>query len=94
MRPEMAVETKEVHKHRSRARVQKSEQRKREEDEGNKGKLDCGEVQEHREGNEVRKQQCSYNTLKALAKTQQHTSAVIEDGSGNILTESTVVLYR
>ena len=36
----------------------------------------------------------SYNTLKALIKTQQHKSAVIEDGNGNILTESTTVLNR
>ena len=34
----------------------------------------------------------AYNTLKAITKTQQHKSAVIEDSSGNILTESTVVL--
>ena len=36
----------------------------------------------------------AYNTLKALTKTQQHKSAVIEDSSGNILTESTAVLNR
>ena len=36
----------------------------------------------------------SFNTLKALTKTQQHTSAVIEDSSGNILTKSTAVLNR
>ena len=35
-----------------------------------------------------------YNTLKALTKTQQHKSVVIEDSSGNILTESTAVLNR
>ena len=34
----------------------------------------------------------AYKTLKALTKTQQHKSAVIEDSSGNILTESTAVL--
>ena len=34
----------------------------------------------------------AYSTLKALTKTQQHESAVIEDGSGNILKESTGVL--
>ena len=34
----------------------------------------------------------AYNTLKALTKTQQHKSAVIEDGSGNIMMESTAVL--
>ena len=34
------------------------------------------------------------NTLKALTKTQQHKSAVIEDSNGNILTESTAVLNR
>ena len=33
-----------------------------------------------------------YNTLKALIKTQQHKSEVIEDSSGNILTESAAVL--
>ena len=36
----------------------------------------------------------AYNTLKALTKTQQHTSAVIKDRSGNILMESTAVLNR
>ena len=36
----------------------------------------------------------AYNTLKALTKTQQHKSVVIEDSSGNILTESTAVLNR
>ena len=36
----------------------------------------------------------AYNTLKALTKTQQHESAVIEESSGNILTESKAVLYR
>ena len=35
-----------------------------------------------------------YNTLKALIKIQQQKSAVIEDSSGNILTESTAVLSR
>ena len=34
----------------------------------------------------------AYNTRKALTKTQQHKSAVIEDSGGNILTESTAVL--
>ena len=32
------------------------------------------------------------DTLKALTETQQHKSTVIEDNSGNILTESTAVL--
>ena len=36
----------------------------------------------------------AYNTLKALTKIQQHKSAVIEDSSENILTESIVVLNR
>ena len=36
----------------------------------------------------------AFNTLKALTKTQQHKSAVIEDSSGGILTESTAVLNR
>ena len=34
----------------------------------------------------------AYNTLKALTKTQQYKSAVIEDSRGNILTESIAVL--
>ena len=46
-------------------------------------------MQEHREGNDVRN-----NALKALTKSQQHKSAVIEDSSANILTESTAVLIR
>ena len=33
----------------------------------------------------------AHTILKALTKTQQHKSAVIEDSSGNILTESTAV---
>ena len=36
----------------------------------------------------------TYNTTKALTKTQQHKSAFIEDSTGNILTESTAVLNR
>ena len=40
------------------------------------------------------KQQRGYNTLKALTKTQQHEPAVIEDSSGNILTESTAILNQ
>ena len=36
----------------------------------------------------------AYKTLKAVIKTQQHESAVIEDSSGNILAESTAVLNR
>ena len=51
-------------------------------------------MQEHREGNDVRKQQGAYNTLKTLTKTQQHKSAVIEDSNGNILMESTAVLNQ
>ena len=31
----------------------------------------------------------AYNTLKTLTKTQQHKSSVIEDGSENIMAEST-----
>ena len=34
------------------------------------------------------------NTLTAVTKTQQHTSAITEEGSGNTLTESTTVLNR
>ena len=36
----------------------------------------------------------TYNTLKALTKTQQHKPAVIEDSSENILKEITAVLNR
>ena len=36
----------------------------------------------------------AYNTLKALTKTKQHTSAVIKGSSVNILTESTAVLNQ
>ena len=36
----------------------------------------------------------AYNTRKALTKTQQHKSAVIEDSSRNTLTESTAVLNQ
>ena len=36
----------------------------------------------------------AYNTLKALTKTQQDKSAVIEDSGWNILTKSTAVLNR
>ena len=46
-------------------------------------------MQEHREGNDVRN-----NTLKAVTKSQQHKSAVIEDSSGNILMKSTAVLNQ
>ena len=34
------------------------------------------------------------STLKTLTKSQQHKSAVIEDSSGNILTESTAILNQ
>ena len=40
-------------------------------------------------GNDVRK-----NTFKALTKSQQRKSAVIEDSSRNILTESTAILNQ
>ena len=36
----------------------------------------------------------TYNTLKVLTKTQRHKSAVIEDSSGNVLTESTAGLNQ
>ena len=36
----------------------------------------------------------AYNNLKALTKSQQRKLAVLEDSSGNILTESTTVLNR
>ena len=84
-----AAETGEVHKHWNRTRVQNSEQRSQEKDEGSRGRVDWVTVQEHRERNDIRKQQ---RGLMALAKTQQHKSAVIEDGSGNIMMESTAVL--
>ena len=46
-------------------------------------------MQEHREGYDVRN-----NTLKALTKSQQHKSAVIEDSSENILMGSTAGLNQ
>ena len=46
-------------------------------------------MEERREGNGVRN-----NTLKALTKSQQHKSAVIEDSSRNILTEITALLNQ
>ena len=46
-------------------------------------------MEEHREGNDVKK-----NSLKALTKSQQQKSAVIEDSSGNISTESTAILNQ
>ena len=46
-------------------------------------------MEEHREVNDV-----GNNALKALTKSQQHKSAVIEYSSGNILTESTAVLNQ
>ena len=36
----------------------------------------------------------AYGALRALTRTQQHKSAVVEDSSGNILTESKAVLNR
>ena len=36
----------------------------------------------------------AYNTLNALTKTQKRKSTVIEDRSGNMLTENTAVLNR
>ena len=36
----------------------------------------------------------AYNTLKALTKTKHYESTVIEDSSGNTLTESTAVVNR
>ena len=36
----------------------------------------------------------TYNTLKALTKTRQQKSAVIEDSRGNILTQNTAALNR
>ena len=51
-------------------------------------KEECIEEQCKSTENDVRN-----NTLKALAKSQ-HKSAVIEDSSGNILTESTAVLNQ
>ena len=36
----------------------------------------------------------AYNTLIAITKSQQLRSAVVEDSSGNILTENTAVRNR
>ena len=36
----------------------------------------------------------AYNTLKALTKTHQHKSAVVEGSNGNILSESRAVLNQ
>ena len=46
-------------------------------------------MEEDKEGNDVRN-----NTLKALTKSQKHKSAVIEDSSRDILTESTALLNQ
>ena len=51
-------------------------------------------TEEHCKNIDVRRQQGSLQRLKALTKTKQHMSAVIEDSSGNILTESKVVQNR
>ena len=50
----------------------------------------CKNIEKEMSGNS----KGAYNTHKALTKTQQHQSAVIEDFSGNILMESTAVLNR
>ena len=58
LRPETAAETTEVQRHCRTTVVQKkTEQRSQEEDVGSKGRVDRGAVQEHTEGNDVRKQQ-------------------------------------
>ena len=57
VQPETAAETTEELKHWSRTRVQTSEKRSQEEDEGSKGRVDWGVMQERRKGNDVRKQQ-------------------------------------
>ena len=46
-------------------------------------------MQEHRKGDNDRN-----DTLKALTKSQQHKPTVIEDGSGDIPTESTTFLNQ
>ena len=67
--------------------MQKSELRSQKEDEGSKGRVDWGAVEEHREGNDVRN-----NALNALTKSQQRKSAVIKNSSESILMESTAFL--
>ena len=50
----------------------------------------CKNIEKRRSGNSKE----THNTLKAFTKTQQHKSAVIEDSTGNIRTESTAVPNR
>ncbi|XP_066285795.1 uncharacterized protein [Branchiostoma lanceolatum] len=51
----------------------------------------CEEIQHGMASGNSRK---AYETLKTLTKTQQPRAAVIEDSSGNLLTENTAVLDR
>ena len=84
----------QVHKHRSRTGVQKSGGEVRKKKEVAKKvwiEEQCKNIEKGMSGNSKE----AYNTLKsALTKKQQHRSAVIEDSSGNIQTESTAVLHR
>ena len=55
----------------------------------------CTEEQrKNREKEMSRNSKEAYNTRKAVTKTQQHKSAVIEDSSRNTLTDSTAVLSQ
>ena len=90
----MAAETAEVHKHRSKTRVEKSEHRSQEEDEGRMEESTEERCKNTEKGMMLGNSKEAYNSLKALTKTQQPKSAVIEHSSGNILTESTAVLNR
>ena len=96
VRPETAAERTKVYKLRSRTRVPKSEKGKVNRDVRKKMKAVKKEWTEEQCKN-IEKETMSgnskeaYNTLKAPTKAQQVKSAVIEDSSGNILTESTAV---
>ena len=93
-RPEMAAETTEVHKHWSSTKVQKGEQRSQEEDKAVKEEWTEEQCKNTEKGMMSGNSKEAYSTLKALTKIQQRKSAVIEDGSGNILMESTAVQNR
>ena len=63
-------------------------------DEGSKGEGESG--LEHREGNDVRKQQAALQHSRGSYQdqTQQRKSVVTEDSSGNILTESIIICFE
>ena len=88
----MAAETAEVHKHRSRTRVEKSEHRSLEEDEGRMEESTEERCKNTEKGMMLGSSKEAYNSLKALTKTQQPKSAVIEHSSGNILTENIIII--